>query len=380
MRIFMTSDTYLPKVGGAEIHVKELRKRLIALGHDVRLLTNETERDISDDVVTFRVPWRLRGVVSLFLRVWRLSKGCDVFHSHYSYRLAMVTGLVARSRRRPFFVTLHGMGVLDHPGTPWVYAKAHALYRWMSLHLATKVISTSRDLEEACRKHVRTDRVHDRYWNLVEVIPNGVDTSAFDPARVEPDARVKGDPAILTVRRLVPKNGIHYAIAAMPLILKRHPKAVLNIVGDGRMAHLLKHAANRHGVREECVFHGDVPNADVPGFLKAADVVLFPSTAESTSIACIEAMAMGKRIVASDVGGLPELLEGGNGTLVRLVPWTSCSYGAPDALPEDRYVALADAVDEALRLDTGSAARKASAAYDWDAIAARTEKLYRRAI
>ena len=131
---------------------------------------------------------------------------------------------------------------------------------------------------------------------------------------------------------------------------------------------------------------GVVDNSLIPPYLKLADTVVFPSTAESSSIACAEAMAIGKPIVASDVGGLPELVgrDGKRGVLVKLVDWTDSNYDAPMTLPADRYKALASAIaktiDEGTKEQEHEIASYAKNTLSWNVIASKTLTVYARFI
>lgn len=379
MKIFMSSDTYYPDIGGAEVHVFQMRRYLQRLGHQVKLfVTNPQPAKEDADYPCIRETWGLKRVPALFADILSVSKDCDVFHSHYSFRLAVLVGCAARLRGKPFFITLHGKGILDHPDTPFIYRQAEKTYRRLSLMLATHVISTSEDLAQVCERYYPASDI--------TVIPNGVDVELFDPDHVTPkqDSRFDGaDPVLLTLRRLVPKNGIHYAVSAMPFVLKAYPKAKLVMVGDGRMREELIERAERLGVSHACVFLGAIPHTDVASFAMAADVVLFPSTAESTSLACAEMMLLRKKIVASKVGGLIELLgrQEERGALVELVPWESCNYDAPETLPEDRYEEFArkiiDAVENPQAEERAERARQyAIKNLDWRVITEKTARLF----
>lgn len=380
MKIFMTSDSYLPLIGGAEIHVFELQKRLREQGHDIKLFVTETRKDQTDGrYPVTRDSWSLLKSPVLLFKIARLSKGSDVYHSHYSYKLAILTGIVARLRRKPFIVTLHGLGTLNQPKAPWFYDKLHRIYRQLSLRLATKIISTSQDLADVSRRYVKN-------LNII-IIENGLDTSIFDPEKVTPsnDQRLQNaHPLLLTVRRLVPKNGIHYAISAMPEILKTYPNAKLAMIGDGRMREYLEELAKKLGVENACIFLGRLSNSEVPPIAVLADIVLFPSTAESTSIACAEMMSLKKPIIASRVGGLIELLgkDQERGLLVSIVPWESCSYDAPLDLPVESYRKIAEAVDVVLRdgtttqMKTLLARKFAVENLNWQVVVKRTLEAY----
>lgn len=384
MNVLMLSDTYLPDIGGGEVHVFEISKRLAACGHNVRLLVTNPKTDVSDSmnsVHVIRLGSQLKDVPAVSRAVWRELAWCDVVHAHYSYRLAAIAGVLIQLRKRPMAIVIHGLGTLPQADVSWLFGTLMKLYRWISHKAATRVISTSEDLASICYKLVPRERV--------TIIMNGLDTSAFSLDTWKGHATPRdGDPVILTVRRLVPKNGIHYMISALPYVMEACPKAMLWMVGDGRMRGALEERARQLGVAGHCRFIGRLANEDVPRFAASADVVVFPSTAESTSIACAEMMAMGKAIVASRVGGLIELLglHEERGRLVKLVDWEASNYDAPNELSEEAYRRLADAVISAIR-DHELSMKKIIAAkafafseLDWDVIARKTEDVLKKLV
>lgn len=387
MNVLMTSETFLPLIGGAEMHVWYLMRELHHRGHEVTLLTNQRAEIESTRTVNHptdlprvtRIPWSKKNIPALLHWLWCESKNTDVIHAHFSYRLAVIAGIVGRLRRIPVVVTLHGLGTLDEKGASWFYAKAHSFYRWMSLTLATRIISTSEDLALVAWKHVQRSK------KKTVIIFNGVDTNLFHKGIAIPrevEERFVGKKVVMTVRRLVPKNGVHFLVEAFPRILKRVPTAVLVMLGGGRMKDYIEGCIKALGIKQSVAMLGDVENARVPGFVSRADVVVFPSTAESTSIACAEAMAMGKPIVASRIGGLIELLGANEerGRLVKLVEWEGSDYAAPLELPDDRYEALAGVVTAALTEDDSirciRARQFAEEMLDWDVITRKTIAVY----
>ena len=130
-------------------------------------------------------------------------------------------------------------------------------------------------------------------------------------------------------------------------------------------------------------FVGRVENKDVPKYLAIADVVVFPSTAEATSLACLEAMAMKKAIVASNVGGYPEMIDDGkNGFLVSLTDSQNSDYDAPMMLSDERRRALAEKVSlllsgKARAEALGEAAyKKVLETFSWDVVIRQVLALY----
>ncbi len=374
----MTSDTFLPLIGGAEIHVKNLIEELEKGGHKITLVTNEIKTsDFENNHPVVRIPWSRSGIPSLFGLLWRESKGVDIIHCHYSYRLAAIASIVGRLRNIPVVVVLHGLGTLDIPNAEFVYRSAHSLYRYISLVFSTHIISTSDDLAQVARKYVPNKKI--------SIVLNGYNTEMFN-RKVEIPVSLKrqyeNTRVVVTVRRLVPKNGIHFLVEAIPFIVKKVPSLKYIMIGDGRMREYIESRINDLGIHEYVDVLGSVENDKIPAYLKLADTVVFPSTAESSSIACAEAMGMGKSIVASRVGGLPELLGKNEerGRLVRLVSWEGSNYDAPLSLENERYQELADAISESILTPdskrVSAALRYAEQELSWVAIGKKTVEVY----
>ncbi|GEM_PF-545705 len=387
MKILMTSESFLPQMGGGEMHVWYLCDRLTKAGHNLTLVTNEPDgplpsgtKPISYKVT--RILWGKRTFFYLWKILWKLAGESDVLHAHFSYRLAALLGIIGVLRRKSVVVTLHGRGTLDEPGARFPYKQVHALYRFLSLNLANTIIATSEDMAVVARPHFYN---HKKMLNIF----NGVDISIFHPdipISRSLRERYKGKKLVVTVRRLVPKTGIHYLVEAMPELIKLVPNVFFVMVGTGRMEVYIRSRIEELRLGDYIEMVGELDNDKVPQYMQIADVVAFPSTAESTSIACAEAMALGKAVVASRVGGLVELVgrEEERGRLVTLVPWESSNYDAPIRLSPDRYTILAQAIAESLA--NGDSERKKNALHyaqtelDWTIIAAKTVVVYEHAI
>lgn len=381
-KILMTSDTFLPVMGGGEIHVKNIIEQLESRGFEVPLITTEGRpSDFDSQHRVTRIPWKRTNLLRLFLTTWKESRGAIAIHSHYSYRLAVIGGIVGKLRGIPVFVILHGLGTLDEAGAKGIYRLAHASYRRTSLFLATHIISTSEDIAKAAEPYTHKEKI--------TVIMNGYDDTLFNehvsvPAELQ--QKYAGKKIVLTVRRLVPKNGIHYMVEAIPHLIKLLPNIHYIMIGDGRMRSEIERRIHALHIEEYVDILGVIENEHVPPYLKLADTVVFPSTAESSSIACAEAMAIGKPIVASDVGGLPELVgrDGSRGSLVKLVDWTDSNYDAPMDLPMERYESLASTIAETIHNKTTEQehriARYAQEHLSWSVIASKTLTVYARFI
>lgn len=262
-------------------------------------------------------------VASLTRAVRRAARDADLVHAHW-----LPTAAAAYFARVPYVVTLHGTDVaLAH--------RAPRLARRL-LRGAREVIAVSNALAEEARALGA---------NGVTVIPNGIE--------LPPEPGEEENPAyVLYAGRLAPEKGIEELAAATEGLR-------LVVAGDGPLRRLVPSAL------------GFVPRPQFERILAGATVVVCPSRREGFGVACAEAMSYGRAVVASDVGGLRDLVRDGETGLV--VPPRD-----PAALRAaiDRLLA-----DVELRARLGAAAREhVRELCDWDRITERTTAVYRRAL
>ena len=205
----------------------------------------------------------------------------------------------------------------------------------------------------------------------IEVIWNGIPLEEFaetDAAKVAAFRKNLNLPKeafiIGTVTRLRQEKGNHILIEAFAKIAASHPSAQLVLIGDGPQKDELSQLAGKLGVANRVVFAGFV--SEVPVALNALDVVAIPSLREGFGLALVEAMAAGKPIVASFVGGMRELAENERNAL--MVP-----PGDADALAAGLQ-RLID--DEKLQKKLSRQAREDSARFSIEKNVQALEKLY----
>lgn len=150
----------------------------------------------------------------------------------------------------------------------------------------------------------------------IEVIYNGVDLSRFNPAKIESKTRPRRrhDLVITTVGQIYPRKGFKYLINAMREVVKKFPKVQLQIVGedptkDQRNRRMLKRRVEQLGLGEKVSFLGY--RRDIPKILAQTDVFVLPSLEEPFGRVIVEAMAMELPVVATRVGGIPEIVVAG---------------------------------------------------------------------
>ncbi len=362
MRVLQQCIYFPPEVGGLESHAYYLCRELVRLGDEVTMVTSRsvagTPRfEVTDGVRVVRtwfpgkhpVGWALHTFGSV-PRYLRLARSADVLHAQ-TFASAPPGMLAKRLYGKPLVLTLHTSHFLRLAKKPaWkpVLRRIIAAADW--LLAASEEI---RDVALELYPHPRA-----------EAVTNGVDTSMFAP--VEPTLpRVDGKRRLIVPRRLFQKNGVEYLVRAVPAILARLDAEVV-IVGDGPERGRLEALCRDLGVAAAVRFLGARPNHEMPGLFASADVAVFPSLMEATSVAALEAMSCGVPVAASRVGGLPEIVDEEVGTLFRPAD--------PDDLAE-KVVALLERPDLA---EAGSRGRRRVVEH-WslERLARRHREIYR---
>lgn len=372
MRVLITSDSYLPRLGGAEMHAFKLGLFLQREGHEVRIFTSEPGKESEDQkspfpVIRGKYSRKPRAILEFYKKLYREVKWADMVYSVYCHKIAAAVGLIRFLQPVPQVISLQGRGILDLPGNNWFFAKLHTFYRCLSLKRADKILASCLEFVDIAKRYTSADKIL--------YLPNALDVEEFS-VRLRNYSilpfDLKGRKMAVTVRRLVPKNGIQFLIEAISYVVKNFQNALFFIIGWGRLEDYLKNRVKELGIEKYVYFAGRIENNVLPDFLGLADLVIFPSTAEATSIACLESMALGKPILASKVGGFPEMVqEGVNGYLVNLTDNLSSDYGAPMTLPEEKLKDFANKIikmfcDDELMENMGRNSRQiAESKFDW---------------
>ena len=306
----------------------------------------------------------IRTLVTL-VRILRAGR-FDVVHTHMS-KAALVGSIAAVIARVPVVVnTAHNLGFVAMP---------HAVLRALFWLYDRMLFAAAVDSVITVAENVRARMVSSRMIALDKVVSihNGIDTALFDkrPAAAaecrsefsnEPDAVL-----IVTVARLVWFKGLDTLIDAAHAVFAECPLARLVIVGDGPLHDRLVEQAAQLGIADRVLFTGE--RIDIPAILGAADIFVLSSVSEGMPISILEAMASAKPVVATAVGGVPELLtEGETGLLV------------PPAQPAALATALVKlACDPELRRSMGARGRaRVDQEFSASAMVERTAALYAR--
>jgi glycosyltransferase involved in cell wall biosynthesis len=213
-----------------------------------------------------------------------------------------------------------------------------------------------------------THRIKEMYTAVMEekkvsVIPFGVDTEAFKPSLSK---RQRYELEILYSGSLYPLKGVDYLIRGMADVVKSGLKARLRIVGDGQQKEELIKLTTKLAISRNVVFEGFVPHSMMPQYYRRCDVFCFPSLGEPFGKAMIEAMACGKPVIATNVGGSTEIIRDGvDGILV------------PPASPKAMASAIQQMKNEDERRKMGQEARAVAVkSFSWDTISSKYHRLY----
>lgn len=350
MRLCLLADA-------ASIHTRRWAEHFAGRGHEVHLLSMRPAGYSRVTVHRMRPPFGRGGYLAAALAARRRVRELapDLVHAHYASSYGLWGALCGR---HPLLLSVWGSDVHDFPRRG---ALQRRLLEW-NLSRADALCATSAAL-------ARETAVYAPPGVPIHLTPFGVDTNRFQPrpGGARPPGVVLG-----TARSLERTYGLDLLLEAFawlePAAAERAGSPLtLWIAGEGPDRAALEKQTLRLGVAPHVQFLGALPHERMPAFLWGLDLFVNPSRAESFGVAALEAAASGLPVVASRVGGLPEIvLDGETGVLVP---------------PEDP-AALAEALAALIREPErrralGRAARaRAVDRYDWRACAGAMERLY----
>lgn len=397
MRIDIVTKEFPPTIyGGAGVHVAEL-SRVLAGRTDLRVHAFGEPRDPhfhGAKVTSYPVPGELREAnaavqtLGTDLAILQNLAGTDLIHTHtwYANMAGHLGGLL---HGVPHILSAHSL----EPSRPWKAEQLGGGYRVSSWAEATAYASAAAVI--AVSEGMRRD-ILAAYPDVdpakVRVVHNGIDTLLWTPQDDDGALTRHGiDPArpsVAFVGRVTRQKGVPYLLRAaaqlapevqLVLCVGAADTPELAAEVQGLIAEL---KATRDGV---VVIEGMLPRADIMQILSQATVFACPSIYEPLGIVNLEAMACGTAVVASAVGGIPEVVQ--EGTTGRLVALEQAGDGTGTPLDPERFVAdfaaaltgVLDDPDLARRM--GEAGRqRAIDHFSWDSIADRTLEVYHSAL
>jgi len=330
-RLLIVTHTFLPHVGGIERVVYEQGKRLMRLGFDVTVLTSRmnTASSYVVDGIKVRcydslnaafglgIPYPIPQINS-FKPFLKCVNAADLVHVHgHPYLSSLYAAKLAKHVGKPVVLTQHNTfieyesGLWDH--IEWLN---DATVGKQALKSADRIIAVS----DATRRYVLSLGAD---AGKTSVLRNGVDIDRFKPssaarASVRRKLGIPDDAVVvLTVRRLVYKNGIDTLIESARIAVEQNPNLVFLAVGTGPDRDAVQTKIQQLGISDRFRLAGFVSDADLPAYYNAADLFVLPSkSGEGLPLVALEAMSTGLPVVATNVGGIREVMTEGYGKLV----------------------------------------------------------------
>lgn len=338
----------------AEVAVLHLDRR-----HDVRGI--RVERDEVSGLPVWRAayPYRptvlsvtahLGAAIAGHRAVRRSGFRADVLHSHF-FLSALPTALLALPFRTPFVATEQWTIFL--PEDPARLTLPLRLGARLGLARARLLLPVSRSLEAG----MRAAGIRGTY----RVVPNAVDTELFRPGRGSGGAR------LVTVGLLHHQKGVDVLLAALGRVRASRPEVTLDVVGDGPERARYERLAGELALDGAVTFHGMKTKPELAEILRGADVFVLASRFDTFGAVLIEAQATGLPVVATRVGGIPEVVDDA-GLLVE--------RDDPEALAG----AIARALDDAAGFDREGAAARAAGRFSIEAVGQLLAEVYAEAL
>ena len=303
------------------IFVKEHAKA-VSLYNDVTVFYSEgidrsikkiyqVEDNIEDGIRTLRIRYRKSPIskTTYFIYLWSIFKVFrelrykgwkpDIIHAHV-FLAGVPAVILGKIYKTPVVLTEHWSGFPRH-----MLGKLDLVKARFALNRAKIVLPVSKNLESSIKSY----GINNRF----EVIYNVVDIHTFYPSLKKDVNKIK---KILLVALLLPVKGIPYLLQSLARLKQQRQDFVLNIVGDGPNREEYKKLTMELDLEKEVKFNGLKLKSEIAEFMRNSDFFILPSLWENLPCVLIEAMASGLPIIASNVGGIPEILNKENGILV----------------------------------------------------------------
>lgn len=336
MKIAMVGQ-FPPHVGGVGVHIHTLSKKLVEMGHEVYVVTypHKELKDIDGIHVIPTKGFNLRGVRGLMFKKnakKALNKliekeDIDIIHGHYLFPAGAAAVEVGKEHGIKTYVTAHGSDMFElyknQPlmrstirkvleGADGVFAVSNALRHEI---IATGVVGISNKTKLS--------------WNSVDI--NKFSNKSNDSFKRE--YKLEDKPIVLFVGNLIKRKNVDSLLEAKKIADSDY---YLVVVGDGPLFKNLRKKVEEENI-PDVIFTG--ARDDVENIIPSCDFLILPSFSESFGLVLIEALACGKPVIGSDVGGIIEIINDDVGRLVDPTNVTSIS-NAIDTLVNDEELRL----------------------------------------
>lgn len=388
MKIIQVCYRFPPAIGGVENHVYNLSYRL-SEKHTVTVFTSDIKNTSglfkmqkvnkpyekpSDNLNVFRltayppnIPYAMTYAIIPSLIRNLAKSSADIIHVHgYIALHSDITSIISKLKKIPLVLTVHAYG--DRLSNPYKNQLAR-LYNFtvgkVILNCASKIIV----LDPGALKYFSNLEVE----NKIQIIPNGIEYKKFAKPRLSLDFRQKYNvegKVVLFVGQLQRRKGVQHLLKSALQIIKEVPDTNFLIVGDGDFKRDLIKISNNLEIKDKVKFVGFLAIEKLLEAYASADIFVLPSALEGLPTVILEAMASGKPVVSTNVGGIPSVVENG-------VTGFLTNYGDEKGLAE-KIIYLLENGD--VREKMGESGRKKAENYSWESITEKTEKVYKDVI
>ncbi|NYZ74257.1 glycosyltransferase family 4 protein [Candidatus Micrarchaeota archaeon] len=367
MKICFVDKIFLPFIGGAEVVIHEVAKRLVKQGHEVHVLTGLiSDEPLYEEINGIKIH-RIRMPVSA--RVESLGRPAFILYSIWHLRALIkkerfdivveniapnpsFTPLIAKMQKVPCIGIIHDIPAWSKLG----YSVFVSLPNAVQTSFFLKLMPYLGFIVVSHESHRKLQAITKRGKQIV--VHNGVDVERMDKVNISDKF---SRPTIIYIGRFSLNKRIDWLLQATAILKKRFPDVKTLIVGTGtkKLKEKLLKMQDELGLKESVEFTGEVSEAEKITLLKKSHILVLPSTTEGCPLVLIEAMACSVPVVASNVGGIPEITKK-NGVLVD---------GKGDEFAEKIGKLLED---EKARERMGRAGRKrVEEELNWDSVTAR---------
>jgi len=309
--------------GGMKEHYVMLLKGLRQRGFDVLALCNfsqpvmEELKNAGVEVYPFVIPGEVQFcrdirrtmMISSVIKEYK----ADVVHCH-GYKAGVVGRLAGMLAGCPRVYTVHNFILpMAMPAKRWVLGKVECVLSRYTQGIITVSHALKEELVQNCR--IPAGKIHVvhngiPFYNSLNTGDTDFDHNLRRRLNIETDTILVG-----TVARLIPSKGIDYLLDAIPLVINHIKNVHFVVMGSGPHEQKLVRKALQLGIQDNITFLGYVN--DIRNYINALDIFVLPSLSEGLGISVIEAMAAGKPVIATRVGGIPEIVNhDDNGYLV----------------------------------------------------------------
>lgn len=317
MRIGIFTDTYPPYINGVSTSIKMMEKALRQKGHQVFIVTVNTENmkyKYEENGRVIRIPgiptgiydYRLTGIYPVRvlnkIKKWNL----DVIHSHTEFGVGTFARIVAKQYNIPLVHTYHTMYEdYTHYITHGYFDKSSKklteyFTKFYCDKTATELIVPSQKTYALFKDKYKVDR-------NVHIVPTGIDVERFYAEKldqnkvkaIKKELKLKDEKVILYIGRLAEEKNVELLIESQVSLAKKYNSKLL-IVGSGPDLEKYKKLAKKLKIEKNVIFTGAVPWENVPYYYAQASVFATASTSETQGLTVIEAMASGLPVIAAE--------------------------------------------------------------------------------